>query len=100
MKLYEDSQYSDKVNSIFEQLHAELKEALPEARIEHIGASSVEGSVSKGDLDVFVGVPAEEFKISLEAIKEKGFQEKQDTLRTESLCMLITDKYNYDLVIQ
>ena len=100
MKFYEAHHYQPKVNAIFELLKNELDQYLKEARIEHIGSSSIAGAISKGDLDVFVGVVAENFEKSLETIKRLGFIEKQGTLRTESLCMLVTDKYQYDVAIQ
>ncbi len=100
MKFYEAHHYQSKVNAIFEQLKHDLDESLKEARIEHIGSSAIAGAISKGDLDVFVGVVAENFEKSLETIKRLGFIEKQETLRTESLCMLVTDKYQYDVAIQ
>jgi GrpB-like predicted nucleotidyltransferase (UPF0157 family) len=100
MKFYEQSEYEEKVNSIFELLKRDLLENKISSRVEHIGASSISGSVSKGDLDVFVGVEKENFNHALEGIKELGFYEKEDTLRTDELCMLVTDKYNHDVAIQ
>lgn len=100
MKFYEAHHYQSKVNAIFELLKHDLDQSLKEARIEHIGSSAIVGAISKGDLDVFVGVLPENFEKSLETIERLGFIEKQGTLRTESLCMLVTDKYQYDVAIQ
>lgn len=100
MIFYEASEYQEKVNTIYQDLYRDLLKILPMARIEHVGASSVENSVSKGDLDVFVGVEKKDFKEALEKIKTLNFYEKQGTLRTEDLCMLITEKYNYDVAVQ
>lgn len=100
MKFYEANEYQDKVNSIFDELSEELKRVLPDARVEHIGSSAIEGAVSKGDLDVFVGVNQSDFVASLDKVKGLGFVEKMGTLRTDSLCMLVTDKFNHDVAIQ
>lgn len=100
MKFYEANEYQGKVNAIFTSLSSDLSKVLPHARIEHIGASSIPNSVSKGDIDVFVGVEQKDFEEALEKIKLLGFHEKNDTLRTNELCMLITDKYNYDVAVQ
>lgn len=100
MKFYEADHYQPKANAIFVLLKNDLNQSLKVARIEHIGSSSIVGAISKGDLDVFVGVLAENFEKSLETIKRLGFIEKQGTLRTESLCMLVTDKYQHDVAIQ
>lgn len=98
MKLYKFEEL--KVSEIFEKLRTEVSQLLPFARIEHIGASSIPGSISKGDLDVFVGVDADQFQNSLDILKTIGYQEKQGTFRSDDLCMLITDKYHHDVAIQ
>ena len=88
------------MNALFVQLKHDLDQSLKDARIEHIGPSAIVGAISKGDLDVFVGVKVENFEKNLETIKGLGFIEKHGTLRTESLCMLVTDKYQDDVAIQ
>ncbi|MFG1493056.1 GrpB family protein [Halobacteriovorax sp. GFR7] len=100
MKFYEAHEYQDKVNKIFKELESELSALLEHVRIIHIGASSIPGAVSKGDLDVFVGVNKKYFEPSLVKIKKLGYVEKEGTLRTPQLCMLVTDKYNHDVAIQ
>jgi GrpB-like predicted nucleotidyltransferase (UPF0157 family) len=100
MKFYEPHHYQPKTQAIFNQLKGELEHALKESRVEHIGSSAIAGAISKGDLDVFVGVAHENFESCLAVIKGLGFVEKMDTLRTESLCMLVTDKYQHDVAIQ
>jgi len=97
---FEAKDYQPKVNKIFLDLKKSLLQLLPNVQIEHIGASSIPNAVSKGDLDVYVGVEEELFLQALEKIKSLGFTEKKDTLRTNELCMLITHKYNYDVAIQ
>jgi GrpB-like predicted nucleotidyltransferase (UPF0157 family) len=100
LKFFEADEYQDKVNSIFDELSKKIKAVLPNARVEHIGSSAIEGALSKGDLDLFVGVVKNEFQVSLASIKQLGFVEKEGTLRTESLCMLVTDKFNHEVAIQ
>ena len=100
MKFFKYSDYSSVVNSIFILLKNEIESHLPMAKIEHIGSSSIKGAISKGDLDVLVVVEKTNFDDSLERIKSLGYIEKKNTLRTDSLCMLITDKYDYDVAIQ
>ena len=65
-----------------------------------LGASSIPGAISKGDLDVFVGVARCRFDKSILLLGEIGFSEKQDTLRTPSLCMLESREYSYDVAVQ
>lgn len=41
-----------------------------------------------------------DFESSLVTIKNLGYVEKEGTLSTPQLCMLITEKYNHDVAIQ
>lgn len=100
MKFYQPSEYQSKANAVFEQVSRQLFSVLPEAKIEHVGSSAIAGAISKGDLDIFVGVVKQEFSKALTAIEKLGFQIKQETLRTESLCMLETSEYDMDVAIQ
>lgn len=98
LKKYED--YFKHTNKIFSKLSEEVRAILPQARIEHIGSSAIPGSISKGDLDVFVGIDHSHFEDALNLLKTLGFYEKQGTFRSDQLCMLVTDKFNYDVAIQ
>jgi GrpB-like predicted nucleotidyltransferase (UPF0157 family) len=100
MKFLKASDYQEKVNSIFRILESELLELLPSICIEHIGSSSIPNAISKGDLDVFISVSLDSFLEVLEVIKSIGFEEKKGTLRTDELCMLVTDKFNDDVAVQ
>ena len=46
----------DGINSLFEKLQSVLSELVPFAEIEHIGSTSIPGSITKGDLDIAVRV--------------------------------------------
>ncbi len=100
MKFKKYEEYSSHVEVLFTKLSRELRLVLPEARIEHIGSSSIPGSISRGDLDVFVGVDQVNFNDALEKIKSIGFIEKEDTIRSNELYMLVTTKYDYDVAVQ
>jgi GrpB-like predicted nucleotidyltransferase (UPF0157 family) len=100
MKFFKASDYQPKVNHIFRILETEMLEVFPKLRIEHIGSSSIPNAISKGDLDVFISVSLDSFLEVLEVIKSIGFEEKKGTLRTDELCMLVTDKFNHDVAIQ
>jgi GrpB-like predicted nucleotidyltransferase (UPF0157 family) len=98
LKKYED--YSERTNELFAKLSEDIRSILPQARIEHIGSSSIPGSLSKGDLDVFIGIDQSFFNQALSLIKSLGFYDKEGTFRSNELCMLVTDKFNYDVAIQ
>jgi GrpB-like predicted nucleotidyltransferase (UPF0157 family) len=100
MKLLEFNEYKEKTDQIFNDVKKKLRDLLPEARLEHIGSSAIHGAISKGDLDIFVGVDIKDHESSFHKLKSIGFKEKPDTLRTHELCMLETEKYNFDVAIQ
>ncbi|WP_061015660.1 GrpB family protein [Vibrio splendidus] len=88
MKFYPEEQYQAACNELFIRYERDIKKLIPNARVEHVGASSIPFAVSKGDLDIFVGVDLGEFEDVIERLTTLGFTEKLDTLRTPELCML------------
>jgi GrpB-like predicted nucleotidyltransferase (UPF0157 family) len=100
MDLVKQSDISVKIDRIFSEVEKNIQVALPSSRIEHIGATAIPNSITKGDLDIFVGVSVAEFDNAIKAIKQLGFTEKLDTLRTDSLFMMVSDKYGEDVAVQ
>lgn len=92
--------YLPKVNAIFDSLKNQVLLALPEVDVEHIGSSAIKGAISKGDLDVLVRASKDNFNEALEKILSLGFSIKEGSLRTDSLCMLVTDVFAHDVAIQ
>ncbi|PML11454.1 GrpB family protein [Vibrio lentus] len=88
MKFYSAEQYQAACYELFIRYEREIKKLIPNARVEHVGASSIPSAVSKGDLDIFVGVDLGELEDVIERLTTLGFNEKLDTLRTPELCML------------
>jgi GrpB-like predicted nucleotidyltransferase (UPF0157 family) len=86
MKLYQAKDYQLNCQLQFEKHKVQILKCLPIAQVEHIGASSIPGCVSKGDLDIYVGV--DDVSQSVALIESMGFKIKQETLRTNQLCML------------
>ncbi|CAK1741013.1 GrpB family protein [Vibrio crassostreae] len=88
MKFYPAEQYQAACHELFARYEREIKKLIPNARVEHVGASSIPSAVSKGDLDIFVGVELNELEDAAERLTTLAFTEKLDTLRTPELCML------------
>ncbi len=65
------SEIQDQIESTFNWLETEIRVLLPAAIIEHIGSSSVPGSLTKGDVDVMVQVDNESFTEAKEALDTK-----------------------------
>ncbi|CAK1960868.1 GrpB family protein [Vibrio crassostreae] len=88
MKFYRAEQYQTACHEMFARYERGIKKLIPNARVEHVGASSIPSAVSKGDLDIFVGIESSELEYAAEQLTTLGFKEKLDTLRTPELCML------------
>ena len=88
MKFYPAEEYQAACHEMFARYERDIKKLIPNARVEHVGASSIPSAVSKGDLDIFVGIESSELEYAAEQLTTLGFKEKLDTLRTPELCML------------
>ena len=63
------SSFLDLANRVFEEQKIKIKGLLPSADIQHIGGTSIPGSITKGDLDITVRVPEKEFRHAIEVLK-------------------------------
>lgn len=54
-------EFLEEANKVFDEQKDRLKKLLPEADIQHIGSTSIPGSVTKGDLDINVRVTKEDY---------------------------------------
>lgn len=55
---------------LFQQERSRILETLPRADVQHIGASSIPGTITKGDLDINVRVSRKDFKKAVELLKK------------------------------
>lgn len=100
MQLLAPDDYQSRVADNFARVAGRLRALLPGARIEHVGSSSIPGAISRGDLDICVLVSAGDFEAVCGEIKDLGYAEKLDTLRTSELCMLVPTTRGDDHAIQ
>lgn len=100
MKFLKPEEFVDVLNQIFATLKSRILQVLPQGEVDHIGSSAIKGAISKGDLDILVRVRSDEMAEAIKAIESLGFKIKEGTLRTESLCMLVTAEFNEDVAIQ
>lgn len=56
--------------------------------------------MSKGDLDIFVGVDRERVERAITELERNRYRVKLNTLRNEALCMLEIDSYRYPVALQ
>jgi GrpB-like predicted nucleotidyltransferase (UPF0157 family) len=88
MQFYKADEYQASCENLYRKYELQIAALLPSATIEHIGASSIPNAVSKGDLDILVGVNGNELEKAVKLLSTLGFNEKSNTLRTPELCML------------
>lgn len=100
MKFLNPDQYQPEAQKLFLELKIQILKHLPFARLEHIGSSSFDNCISKGDLDIFVGVSREKFLTSILAIETLGFNIKEGSLRNNELCPFESLNYKRDVGIQ
>jgi len=100
MQLFQASEYQTRTWAVFTAVAEEVARLLPGARIEHVGASSIPGAVSKGDLDICVVVPAQQHAAAVSTLEAAGHVIKADTLRTPELCMLELPREDADVALQ
>ncbi len=88
MIFFEPEQYQKRCTQLFNLYRKQISALLPSAQIEHIGSSAIPNAFSKGDLDIYIEVLPDQFEFAIEQLKTLNFIEKQNTLRTNELCML------------
>ncbi|MFW1736504.1 GrpB family protein [Acinetobacter sp. ULE_I001] len=88
MRFYLAEEYQPQCNARFAYYKTQINALLINAKIEHIGASSIPNAISKGDLDIYIAVDQSEFNDAIQKLYRLNFQEKLETLRTDQLCML------------
>jgi GrpB-like predicted nucleotidyltransferase (UPF0157 family) len=61
MELVPEATIREQAAAAFRRHETAIRELLPAAAIEHIGATAVPGSLTKGDVDLLVAVPRDDF---------------------------------------
>ncbi len=100
MRFLHPQDYQPIAGKIFEDIRQKFETMIPNANIQHVGSSAVDGSISKGDLDIFIGVPRDDHAETIRVFEQHGFKIKKGTLRTEELCMLEAECYQIDVAVQ
>ena len=59
------AEFSERAESLFVAQHDRIQRALPDADVQHVGSTAVKGSITKGDLDINVRVPAHLFSAAV-----------------------------------
>lgn len=100
MLLLEPDQYQPSAQALFAAVATELHGVLAHARFEHIGASSIDGAISKGDVDICVLVEEPQHIHTVQTLQGLGYAIKTNTLRTPDLCMMGSGHHDLELALQ
>ncbi|WLD56801.1 GrpB family protein [Salinispirillum sp. LH 10-3-1] len=88
MRLVEAEQCKANATDLFAKWKPIIESSIPDSRVEHIGSTAIAGALTKGDVDLYVEVPASAHADAVAAIQAFGFSVKHDTHRDSELCML------------
>jgi GrpB-like predicted nucleotidyltransferase (UPF0157 family) len=94
-----EAEVREPVASVFGDLQAFLSEWLPRAEIEHVGATSVPGALTKGDLDICVRVESARFDEADRLLGER-FARNADSEPMTGLSQFCDSIRNVDVGIQ
>lgn len=88
-----------KVSSAFRDHQKFLKALMPYAELTHIGSTAVEGSLTKGDLDILVEVPKEKFN-EANVLLSKHFERNLESERSDTFSSFKNDELDPSLGLQ
>lgn len=100
VRFFKPEEFHDRLGLIFDLVRDRIIQSIPYIEVKHIGSSAIKGAISKGDLDILVRVEKDDFEETICKIQALGFEIKQDTFRSDTLCMLVTDEFDEDVAIQ
>jgi GrpB-like predicted nucleotidyltransferase (UPF0157 family) len=71
MKFRPEEEIRESVGAVFAEHRVAIEKLLPEAEVEHVGATAVPGAWTKGDLDLLVRVPDQHFDSAVTALQRR-----------------------------
>ena len=92
--------YQDLATAAYEDAELLLTSILPDARIQHVGASSVPGAYSRGGVDICVAVPADGFDEALGVLCEAGYAQHPQTDAADRRTALVAPDSAVPLTLQ
>lgn len=88
-----------RAQALFERIAPEITALVPSAIVEHVGATSVPGCLTKGDLDIAVRVPADAFVTAERALATR-FERNTGSDRTDTFSSFADDASDPPLGVQ
>jgi GrpB-like predicted nucleotidyltransferase (UPF0157 family) len=92
--------YQEVANAAYEDAELLLSSILPDARIEHVGASAVPGAYSRGGVDICVAVPPDAFDEALGVLCEAGYLPRSQAEADDRWAALAAPYGDVELMLQ
>lgn len=99
VRFIEEKSIRKKVSLAFLDHQKFLKGLIPYAELTHIGSTAVEGSLTKGDLDILVEVPKERFN-EADLLLAKYFERNLESERSDKFSSFKNDELDPPLGLQ
>jgi GrpB-like predicted nucleotidyltransferase (UPF0157 family) len=90
VEFVDEREVRERVLGVFDDLCVALRALLPDADIQHVGSTSVPGAITKGDLDVCIGVERAAFE-NADRVLGEHFARNVGSDRTASFSSFVDD---------
>lgn len=94
-----EKEFRQEVDKLFQEQKQRIQALLPEADIQHVGSTAVPNSLTKGDLDIQVRVPAELFTQAVDTLANL-YASNEGSVRTDFFAAFKDDSLNPPLGVQ
>ncbi|XOV83657.1 MAG: GrpB family protein [bacterium] len=89
----------EEIGSLYSVIETKLSTLIPFASIDHIGSTSIPGSVTKGDLDIGLSVPETKFREAL-SLLDSQYSRNTASLSTDQYQPFIASHGSQEVAIQ
>jgi len=93
-------QYQEVATAAYEDAELLLGAILPDARIEHVGATAIAGACSRGGVDICVAAPRDTFDEALGVLCEAGYVPHAQDDATNRRAVLVSPHAGLALTLQ
>lgn len=96
---HNERRFRDQVDRLFREQSRRIRTVLPEADIQHVGSTAIPDSLTKGDLDIQVRVPADLFPLAVQRLGTL-YHPNKDSIRTDTFAAFQDDTTSPPLGVQ
>jgi GrpB-like predicted nucleotidyltransferase (UPF0157 family) len=95
----EQSRFHEQAEKTFLEQKKKILRLLPEADVQHVGSTAIPNSLTKGDLDIQVRVPAEMFTAAVEKLSTL-YEINEGSVQTDYFRAFQDDTFDLPLGVQ